>query len=178
MPTFPLIPCVQYILLSLLQGVIERRASASESANIGYATLNGGTTGGIGGPSVTVSSLSALQSAVKSDDKKIVYVQGTISGTGKVEIGSNTSLLGKNGAGKRANTIVNCNHINFVVALQGIALSVKRKNNVIIRGLKISKVVASTGDAIGIQYAKNVWVDHVDLSSDMDHHKVRPARQP
>lgn len=41
----------------------------------------------------------------------------------------------------------------------------------IIRNLKISKVLADVGDAIGIQAAKNVWVDHCDLSSDQTHDK-------
>lgn len=35
----------------------------------------------------------------------------------------------------------------------------------------MSKVLADTGDAIGIQAATNVWIDHMDLSSDMDHGK-------
>lgn len=39
------------------------------------------------------------------------------------------------------------------------------------RNLKISKVLADYGDAITIQASKNVWVDHVDLSSDLDHDK-------
>ncbi|KAJ8122790.1 hypothetical protein O1611_g9754 [Lasiodiplodia mahajangana] len=37
--------------------------------------------------------------------------------------------------------------------------------------MKISKVLADYGDAITIQASKNVWVDHCDLSSDMDHDK-------
>ena len=41
----------------------------------------------------------------------------------------------------------------------------------ILRNLKISKVLADAGDAIGIQAASNVWVDHCDLSSDRDHDK-------
>jgi pectate lyase len=43
--------------------------------------------------------------------------------------------------------------------------------NVIIRNVKIAKVLAGAGDAIGIQEASQVWVDHVDLSSDRDHDK-------
>lgn len=42
----------------------------------------------------------------------------------------------------------------------------------IIRNIKISKVLASAGDAIGIQASSNVWIDHNDLSSDRDHDKV------
>jgi pectate lyase len=44
-------------------------------------------------------------------------------------------------------------------------------SNVIIRNIKISKVLAEAGDAIGIQASSQVWVDHVDLSSDRDHDK-------
>jgi pectate lyase len=34
---------------------------------------------------------------------------------------------------------------------------------------QISKVLATAGDAIGIISSSQVWVDHVDLSSDLDH---------
>lgn len=59
-------------------------------------------------------------------------------------------------------------------ALVGIGLRVLNVKNVIIRNVKISKVLASAGDAIGVQASSQVWVDHVDLSSDRDHDKVIP----
>jgi pectate lyase len=46
---------------------------------------------------------------------------------------------------------------------------VKNVKNVILRNFAMTKVVG--GDAIAIQVAQNVWVDHVDLSSDRDHDK-------
>lgn len=48
---------------------------------------------------------------------------------------------------------------------------IKEKKNVIIRNLKFSKVLAENGDAIGVQYSTNVWLDHLDVSSDRDHDK-------
>jgi pectate lyase len=48
---------------------------------------------------------------------------------------------------------------------------IKGKKNVIIRNLKFSKVVAANGDAIGVQSSTNVWLDHLDLSSDRTHDK-------
>lgn len=66
---------------------------------------------------------------------------------------------------------------------------VKDKTNVIIRNIAISKVLAGNGDAIGIrkppsfspprapsntttaEKSTNVWVDHVDVSSDTTHTK-------
>ena len=61
--------------------------------------------------------------------------------------------------------------LTFFPALEGVGLRVYKEDNVILRNLKISKVLAEAGDAIGIQEASNVWVDHVDLSSDRDHDK-------
>lgn len=56
-------------------------------------------------------------------------------------------------------------------ALTGVGFYVKDQSNVILRNLKISKVLADNGDAIGIQKSSNVWVDHCDLSSDQSHDK-------
>lgn len=50
-------------------------------------------------------------------------------------------------------------------------MSIRNTKNVIVRNLKIHHVLASNGDAIGIQAATNVWIDHVDVSSDKEHGK-------
>ncbi|KAF5371473.1 hypothetical protein D9615_009602 [Tricholomella constricta] len=130
-----------------------KRASVNDVANIGYAA-QAGTTGGSGGTSTTVTTLAALTAAVAGTAKKVVIVSGTISGNTIVKVGSNTSIIGKQGS-----------------ALVGVGLRVLNENNVIIRNLKVSKVLADAGDAIGIQASSKVWLDHLDLSSDMDHDK-------
>lgn len=56
-----------------------------------------------------------------------------------------------------------------IKVLTGFTLTVKDVKNVIIRNIAVKKVVG--GDAIAVQVASNVWIDHVDLSSDMDHDK-------
>ncbi|CAK5283397.1 unnamed protein product [Mycena citricolor] len=101
-----------------------------------------------------VSLPSAVTSAVAGTAKKIVLISGTITGNAVVKIGSNTSLIGKSGS-----------------ALVGVGLRVLNEKNVIIRNVKISKVLASAGDAIGVQASSQVWVDHADLSSDRSHDK-------
>ncbi|QRV95128.1 pectate lyase [Ceratobasidium sp. AG-Ba] len=128
---------------------IEKRASTSESVTVGYAR---GTTGGGSASPVTVTSLSALKSALSSGNK-VVIISGSISGNEVVKVPSNTSVLGKSGA-----------------TLSGVGLRVINVSNVIIRNLKINKVLAS-GDNIAIQAANRVWVDHVELWSDRDHDK-------
>ncbi|KAL7414620.1 pectin lyase-like protein [Mrakia frigida] len=123
----------------------------------GYATLNGGTTGGTGGTTTTVTTLSALRAAVSGTAKKIVRISGIIQGDGEVvDVGSYTTLLGVNGGGADG--------------LIGGGLRVKQSKNVIIRNLRLSKSVAPT-DLIQIQYSTNVWIDHNEFSSDLTHDK-------
>ncbi|RYP53491.1 hypothetical protein DL768_001528 [Monosporascus sp. mg162] len=136
---------------------LERRADANEAATIGYATLNGGTTGGAGGKLTTVTSLSALKDCVKQSGPAICVVSGTISGNEVLPVTSDTTIIGK----------------DYKAVLRGVGLKINGKKNgdkvrnVIVRNLTIDKVLASTkGDAIGIQYAENIWVDHCDVQGD------------
>lgn len=55
--------------------------------------------------------------------------------------------------------------------MTGVGLTINKQSNVIVRNMKMSKVVAENGDILTIQNSKNVWVDHVDVSNDMDHDK-------
>lgn len=146
-------------LAALAAPISARQANASAPSTdgpIGYASQNGGTTGGAGGASITVTSIADLVAAVKGDDAAIVYIEGTLEGsTDKIRVGSNKSILGKDSSSK----------------LVGAGLFVKEAKNVIIQNLAISKVSEDGGDAIGVQKSENVWIDHCDLSSDLDNGK-------
>lgn len=137
------------------RGTVVKRASVTVTPTVGYATLNGGTTGGKGGATTTVSTYAQFTAAVTGDDARVVVVSGTITQPAKVRIGNNKSIIGANSNAK----------------LVGLGLYIYKVKNVIVRNLSISKVLAENGDAIGIQASSNVWVDHCDLSSDRDHDK-------
>lgn len=64
----------------------------------GYATLNGGTTGGKGGPTTTVSTYAQFSAAAAADDSaRIIVVSGTIQQTAdQIRVGANKSIIGKN----------------------------------------------------------------------------------
>ncbi|OHW89589.1 pectate lyase [Colletotrichum incanum] len=131
--------------------LLNKRAAITDAANIGYATQNGGTKGGAGGTTTTVTNLAQLSAAANASGPGIVIIQGNIVGKAKVQVGSDKTIVGKTGS-----------------SLEGIGLTILGQKNVIIRNMKISKVEADYGDAITIQLSKNVWVDHCDLSATRD----------
>ncbi|KAF9458305.1 pectin lyase fold/virulence factor [Collybia nuda] len=161
--------------------VIEKRASVNDFCGLGYAT---GTTDGSGSGITTVTSLTALIAAVSGNSKKIViisgqsislrkrtdlnYRSGTITRNIVVNVGSNTSLIGARGSGKSVQFYLN-NSVEWVFQLVGVGLRILNSQNVIIRNVKVSKVLAEAGDAVNIQASSLVCLDHLDLSSDRDH---------
>jgi len=63
----------------------------------GWASENGGTNGGQGGTTTTVSTYAQFTAAVAGDKKKVVFISGPITQSAKqVRPGSNTSIIGKN----------------------------------------------------------------------------------
>ena len=122
---------------------------------VGWATQNGGTTGGGSGPTVTVSTLADLTTQAASTTAETIRVNGLFTCSADVKLASNKTILG---AGSNSGLI-------------GCGLNLRDINNVIIRNMNISKVPAGNGngDAIHIDHSTNLWIDHNDLSSDTTH---------
>lgn len=70
---------------------LPQQAGAADSSPVGFGA---GTTGGGSATSVTVSTLDAFKTAVTGSTAKVVRVNGLISLSGQVDIGSNTTVLG------------------------------------------------------------------------------------
>ncbi|MQY14017.1 hypothetical protein SRB5_41780 [Streptomyces sp. RB5] len=121
----------------------------------GWATQGGGTTGGSGGPTVTVTSLAALTDAVAQDGRLTVRVNGNFSCSVGVRVSSDKTVIG----------------VGSSSGLNGCGLGMKDVDNVVVRNMKISNVRAGNGngDAIHIDGATHLWLDHNDLSSDLSH---------
>ncbi|RWA04865.1 hypothetical protein EKO27_g10240 [Xylaria grammica] len=133
---------------------VEKRATITDACTVGYCTMNGGTTGGAGGTTTTVSTLAEFTAAVQAEGPAVVIVSGSLTGAVKVEVTSDKSIIGKAGS-----------------SLTGIGLTILGQSNVIIRNLKSSKVLAEYGDAVTVQSSSNIWIDSCDFSSDLDHSK-------
>ena len=108
---------------------------------VGWATQNGGTTGGGSASPVTVSSASAFTSAVSGSSAKVVRVSGTISLSGMVDVGSNTTIIGNSGA-----------------TITGGGLDIDGVRNVIIQNMTFRDY---SDDGINVQDGStNIWIDH------------------
>ncbi|WP_327011187.1 polysaccharide lyase family 1 protein [Dactylosporangium sp. NBC_01737] len=118
---------------------------------VGYATLAGGTTGGAGGPTVTVSTWADLVTEVGRHTPETVQINGILQGSGQANVRGDKTIVGLG-----ANSGIN-----------GGGLKISHYNNVIIRNLKLSNPVGT--DAITVQDADHVWIDHNELWSDRAH---------
>jgi pectate lyase len=118
---------------------------------IGYAMVDGTTTGGVNGQTVVVTTLAALKTAVESSAPMVIKVSGKITGTGFLNVKSNKTIQGVKGS-----------------SLEGVGLMVYGTSNIIIQNMTIRNVV-SYSNIIIKEGAHHVWVDHCDLSSDRNH---------
>lgn len=123
---------------------------------IGYATLNGGTTGGQGGSTVTISTLAQLQAWALGRENnttpQTAYISGKISASSTtlvtIKHGANISILG----------------LGSTAELENVGLKIWDYDNVIVRNLKIHEVFYPD-DALTLDDVVNGWVDHCEFYS-------------
>ncbi|MEV0730506.1 pectate lyase [Polymorphospora sp. NPDC050346] len=126
----------------------------SPSGIIGWATQAGGTTGGAGGPTVTVSTFADFRTQAQTEGTRTILVNGMLTGSGTVEITANKTIRG----------------VGANSGISGTTLAIEDMSpaNVIIQNMNIRGVPGR--DAIGIESATHVWIDHNTLSSTIENH--------
>lgn len=78
------------------RAAIVKRASITDACSIGYASTNGGTEGGAGGTTTTVSTYAQFTSAATAG-KTVVVVAGPITQDAEqVHVASDTTIIGAN----------------------------------------------------------------------------------
>ncbi|RCV48379.1 pectate lyase family protein [Marinitenerispora sediminis] len=116
----------------------------------GWATQNGGTTGGAGGGTVTVTSGAALVDALETEGPLTIRVSGTVTLDGMNDITSDKTLIG----------------VGSNATITGGGIDVDEAHNVIIRNLHFRDW---DDDAINLQDGStNVWVDHNSFTGGND----------
>ncbi|KAM9883330.1 pectate lyase Pel-34K [Verticillium dahliae] len=159
------------LIPSAFASVVPRQDPCQASAD-GFASLNGGTTGGAGGTVVTVSTLADLEKYAAAAGPHVIKVEGriTVVPFGKeVSVSSDKTIVG---VGEDAEIF------------QG-GLRLIKVSNVIIRNLIIGHSSDGTdNDYDGIQSdtSSNIWIDHclfeeagdglVDLRKDTNYFTV------
>ncbi len=119
---------------------------------VGWATQGGGTTGGAGGPTVTVSAFADFRTQAQSSGAKTILVNGMLSGSGTIEIAADKTIRG----------------VGANSGISGTTLNIEDMHpaNVIIQNMNIRGVPGN--DAIQIENATHVWIDHNTMSSTIE----------
>jgi pectate lyase len=122
------------------------------TAPVGFATLDGGTNGGMGGDSVVVTTAEQLFDLMHARENKstaplVVYISGTISGYStkiSVKRTANISIIG----------------LGSDAGLNGFGMKIVECSNIIVRNLTFADCHVDEEDALGIEESRNVWIDH------------------
>lgn len=155
----------------------------------GFATLNGGTTGGKGGEEVIVSTYEDLSLYAEAPfTPYIIYIDGTITGTGNVTAGDYDGSVRV----ESNKTIIGLDSTAF---LDGVGFTMDGGLNIIVQNIKMSfisiaeavpegshdipgiysefgdegraQILVNGGDLISIRgVSKNIWIDHCELYSE------------
>jgi pectate lyase len=155
------------LVSGVTSAVVAPTAASAAEAPIGFASVTAlgqsGTTGGAGGPEVTVSTAADLIAAIKSDGPRVVRVQGLIAlPAGMYDVSSDKTIIGV-GAGSG----ITGGGLNIGLPVSAATSPpANAVHNVIIRNLVFR---AASDDSINVQmFSHHVWIDHNDLSTGKD----------
>ncbi|MES5822440.1 polysaccharide lyase family 1 protein [Streptomyces sp. RG80] len=149
-------------------------ASAATAAATGYATQNGGTTGGAGGTTVRATTGTQIHQALcgraSSSTPIVIEVEGTINhgNTAKVSGDSCNTAAGVIELKQISNvTLVG---VGSGAVFDQLGIHIRQSSNIVIQNVKVQNVkksgspTSNGGDAIGMESdVRNVWVDHATL---------------
>ncbi|GIJ76931.1 Pectate lyase [Micromonospora phaseoli] len=152
------------------------QASAAVGSATGFATRNGGTTGGAGGQTVRATTGTQIHAALcnraSSSTPIIIQVEGTINH------GNTTKVSGS--SCNTAADVIELKQISNVTILgvgngavfDQLGIHIREASNIIIQNVTVRNVkksgspTSNGGDAIGMEAdVRNVWVDHVTLEA-------------
>lgn len=145
---------ITLLLFTFLANFHLKAQNCAYSDLYGWATQGSGCTGGQGGSTVEVKTLSDLKTQASKSGKLIILVNGKINGS--FSISSNKTVIGLPGS-----------------SVAGISIS--GQSNIIVRNLIVRQGKCDTyddcksgSDAVSLNNAKNVWLDHLDVADGQD----------
>ncbi|GAA1459475.1 RICIN domain-containing protein [Nocardiopsis exhalans] len=116
----------------------------------GWAAENGGTTGGAGGDTVTVTDGAQLTEALSASGPLVIQVQGTVSISGMHRVSSDKTLIG----------------LGTDATITGGGLNISDAHNIVVRNINFTN---ADDDSINLQNGStNIWIDHNTFSNGAD----------
>ncbi|MDX1475317.1 MAG: pectate lyase, partial [Reinekea sp.] len=163
-----------YTRLPLLSGLLWATAAVAAPLE-GFATLNGGTTGGEGGQTVYASTGTEINQAMCQRASKetplIIYVNGTINHENTQKVSGNCDTTGEEIQFKGVKNI-SLIGVDDNALFDEIGLHLRDTSNIIIQNVHIRNAkksgspTSNGGDAIGMESnVFNVWIDHNELEA-------------
>ena len=163
------------VTASMAQSIDTSKLSEyDQNAPIGFGA---NVTGGEGGEAVTVETFSQFKSQLNSFNttKKIIYVKGTITFDGQLEMRGvkNKTIIGLPGAtfeNLNEDVATSSSDKNAAIKKTGILL-VRECDNIAIRNITFKSAGAcdfNANDNLCTQGSTNIWVDHCDFQDGVD----------
>ncbi len=129
-----------------------------DSIPFGFASLSGGTTGGVGGTSIIITSGQQLADIMLPREKTsdlgaplVLYISGTISGYANevsIKRTKNISIIG----------------IGADAKVQGFGFKIVESSNIVIRNVSFADCKVGEKDAISVEGSNNIWIDHCSFT--------------
>jgi pectate lyase len=161
-----MIRAIKIIFLSIIFLSWNIVVAQDQCKPVGWATQNGGVTGGGNATAITVSTYADLKAALTSTSVKVVYISGVITFplNGRIEIKSQS---GKTIIGLAGSRLIS---VDMTSSGSGI-LYVKNTTNIIIRNVTFEGPGAydvDGNDNLTFDNVQNAWVDHCDFQDALD----------
>jgi pectate lyase len=152
------------------------QASAATGGVTGYATQNGGTTGGAGGQTVRATTGTAIHQALcsraSSSTPIIIQVEGTVNHGNTTQVSGASCNTAADKIELKQISNVTIIGVGTGAVFDQLGIHIREASNIIIQNVTVKNVkksgspISNGGDAIGMETdVHNIWVDHVSLEA-------------
>ncbi|WP_430782497.1 pectate lyase family protein [Actinoplanes sp. G11-F43] len=150
--------------------------AAAAAAGDGFASQNGGTTGGAGGATVRATTGTQIHSALctraSSSTPIIIQVEGTINHGNTTKVSGNSCNTAADKIELKEISNVTIVGVGSGATFDQLGIHIRDSSNIIIQNVTVKNVkksgspTSNGGDAIGMESTvRNVWVDHTTLEA-------------
>ncbi|QCB22767.1 pectate lyase [Streptomyces sp. SS52] len=151
-------------------------AAAATSGATGYATQNGGTTGGAGGQTVRATTGTQIHQALcgraSSSTPITIQVEGTINHGNTTKVSGDSCSTAADRIELKQISNVTIVGVGGGAVFDQLGIHIRESSNIIIQNVTVRNVkksgspTSNGGDAIGMESGvRNVWVDHTTLEA-------------